>query len=87
MVCLESTLGNSGQEYVSVNVKVWIDMLCFTMLILQRLFVRRTMISFGGSGSPFGSVLKSVYAPGASSMGIPDGGPALRCFALTVTLY
>lgn len=48
----------------------------------------RTMISFGGSGNPLGRVLKSVYAPGASSIGIPDcGGPALKCLALTVTRY
>lgn len=51
------------------------------------LLTARTIISLGGSGSPFGNVLKSVYAPGASSTGIPDGGPARRCFALTVTRY
>lgn len=48
----------------------------------------RTMISFGGSGRPLGRVLKSVYAPGASSIGTPEaGGPALKCLALTVTRY
>lgn len=46
------------------------------------------MISFGGSGRPLGRVLKSVYAPGASSIGTPEaGGPALKCLALTVTRY
>lgn len=60
---------------------------------VMRGFFKEFSFTCGGSGRPLARVLKSVYAPGASS----GGGPvvagvvvwpaARRCFARTVTRY